>query len=450
MTDQLSLSRKLGFTVGDFACNLYWQSVSLYLLFYYTDVVGLSAAVAGGIYMAASIWDGATDPLMGMIADRTRTRFGRYRPYILFGGVPLGVSFLLMYYTPDWEGTALVVWIVATHLLFRTCYTVLSIPFTSLNARVTSSSSERSTLAGLRMIFATLAALLVASSTQPLAAAFGDGSEKLGYFAAAGVFALIATAIFPAVFRSVREPPIAGHERGNLGLRDYWTAVRRNRAFWVVMVAIACSVVCATSLGKSILYYFKYYLDDEASSGMALSINAGSGLVIIPMWIAISRLVDKRQAWFMATAIGLVGLGFFAVVDIRSSPLMIGYMVYMQVASLGLSMTFWSMLPDTVEYGEWRSGLRAEAMVFGLGQFFVKAFLGVGAGVFGVSLDLVGYVPNVAQSAETLSGLKQIMLMLPGIGMICGLAAMWFYPLKRGVHERIVAELARRDTATTL
>ncbi|HEX7034886.1 MAG TPA: MFS transporter [Pseudomonadales bacterium] len=444
MADRLSLGRKLGFTVGDFACNLYWQSVSLFLLFYYTDVVGLSAGTAGAIYMAASIWDGATDPVMGMIADRTRTRFGRYRPYILFGGVPLAVSFVLMYTAPDWEGTALVVWLLVTHLIFRTCYTVVSIPFTSLNARVTSSSSERSTLAGLRMLFATLAALLVASSTQPLAAAMGDGSAKAGYLLAAGVFALVATLVFPAVFLAVREPPVDGGERSPLSVAEYWASVRSNRAFWIVMLAIASAVVCSTALGKAVLYYFKYYLEDEGSSSLALSLNAASGLLIIPAWILISRFIDKRQAWFLATGIGLVGLGFFALVDIRSSPLMMAFLVYMHVASLGMSMTFWSMLPDTVEYGEWRSGLRAEAMVFGLGQFFVKAFLGVGAGLFGLALDLVGYQPNVVQSAATLAGLKQIMLVLPAVGMGCGLAAMWFYPLRGGVHERIVAELWQR------
>ncbi len=451
MNERLGLGRKLGFTVGDFACNIYWQSVSLYLLFFYTDVVGLSASVAGTIYMAASIWDGATDPVMGAIADRTRTRFGRYRPYLLFGGVPLGASFVLLYYTPSWQGVPLVAWIVGTHLLFRTCYTILSIPFTSLNARVTSSSSERSTLAGFRMIFATLAGLLVAATTRPLSLALGSGSDADGFLRVAALFALLATCIFPIVFGAVREPDSHASEATTLGPREYWQAVRSNRAFWVVMAAIAGSVVCTTALGKSILYYFKYYLDDEASSSLALSLSAASGLIIIPAWILVSRRIDKRQAWFVATGWGLAGLAAFSQIDIRSSGAMIAYMLYMQVAALGLAMTFWSMLPDTVEYGEWRSGVRTEAMVFGLGQFILKAFLGIGAGVFGIALDLIGYVPNQSQSASTLSGLKQIMVLLPGIGMILGLGAMWFYPLTGKTHSRLVSELrARRESNISL
>lgn len=445
--NQLSLARKLGFTVGEYGCNLYWQSLSLFLLFFYTDVVGLSAATAGLIYMVASIWDGAIDPVMGAIADRTRSRFGRYRPYILFGAVPLALCFALLYYNPPLSGSALVIWLLATHIIFRTSYTILSIPFTSLNARITSSSNERATLAGLRMIFATLAGLTIAATTQPLAAKFGGGAMDQGFLAAAALFGLIATIIFPLVFLAVREPEFNDAERAPARMVDYWGAIRANRAFWVVMITVTCAVICATAMGKSLLYYFKYYLQDEAASRMALSVVAASGLVIIPAWMLLTKFIGKRLAWFAATIIGLLGLVFFAVTDIRSPTAMTVFMVYMQVGVLGLMMTFWSMLPDTVEYGEWHSGVRAEAFIFGLGQFFLKVALGLGAGLFGVALDMVGYVPNVPQSASTLAGMKHIMLVLPAAGLTLGFIAMLFYPLKRGVHENIVEQLATRKLA---
>ena len=228
---------------------------------------------------------------------------------------------------------------------------------------------------------------------------------------------------------------------------DYWAAIRANRAFWVVMITVTCAVICATAMGKSLLYYFKYYLQDEAASRMALSVVAASGLVIIPAWMLLTRFIGKRLAWFVATIIGLLGLAFFAVTDIRSPTAMTVFMVYMQVGVLGLMMTFWSMLPDTVEYGEWHSGVRAEAFIFGLGQFFLKVALGLGAGLFGVALDMVGYVPNVPQSASTLAGMKNIMLVLPAAGLTLGFIAMLFYPLKRGVHENIVEQLATRKLA---
>lgn len=445
--NQLSLARKLGFTVGEYSCNLYWQSITIFLLFFYTDVVGLSATTAGLIYMVASIWDGAIDPVMGAIADRTRSRFGRYRPYLLFGAVPLALCFALLYYNPPLTGSALVIWLLATHIIFRTSYTVLSIPFTALNARITSSSSERATLAGLRMIFATLAGLTIAASTQPLAAKFGGGAMDQGFLAAAALFGLIATLIFPLVFLAVREPEFDDVQHAPARMVDYWAAIRANRAFWVVMITLTCAVICATALTKSWLYYFKYYLQDEAASRMALTVLAASGLVTIPAWMVVTRFIGKRLAWFLATIFALLGLAFFAVTDIRSSADMTAFMVYMQIGILGLMMTFWSMLPDTVEYGEWRSGVRAEGFIFGLGQFFLKVALGLGAGLFGVALDLVGYVPNVQQSASTLAGLKYIMLVLPAAGLALGLVAMLFYPLKRGVHENIVEQLATRKLA---
>jgi GPH family glycoside/pentoside/hexuronide:cation symporter len=445
--DQLSLGRKLGFTVGEYACNLYWQSLSIFLLFFYTDAVGLSAATAGFIYMVASIWDGAIDPIIGAIADRTRTRYGRYRGYILFGSVPLAAAFALLYYKPPLTGAALVAWMLIAHMIFRTTYAVLSIPYTSLNARVTSSSTERSTLAGLRIIFAVLAGMTIAFFTQPLVAAFGG--PKQGFFWTACIFAAMATVVFPLVFASTREPPEDRTAEPVLQLRDYWRSILVNRAFWVVMACIVCCVICSTTLTKSVLYYFKYYLNDESASRTALSLQSASGLVIVPLWMLASRWLGKRNAWFVGSALGLAGLAWFAVTEVRSVPLTIAFLVYMNVAVLGLAMTFWSMLPDTVEYGEWRSGRRTESFVFGLGQFFLKVSLGFGAGLFGWALDIVGYVPNVAQSDATLQGMKTVMVMFPSLGLLLGCAAMMLYPMRNGVHESIVQQLEERRRAAS-
>jgi len=442
----LGIGAMLGFAVGDYACNLYWQSVSIFLLFFYTDVVGLPAATAGMIYMIASVFDGAIDPLMGVLADGTRTRWGRYRPYLLFGAVPLGASFVLLYYQPPLQGAGLIAFVLVAHLSFRVTYTAVSIPYTSLTARITRSSDERSTLAAFRIMFATVAGLTVAMLTRPLASM---SVGPLGGFAVAALaFAAIATIILPAVFVAVREPPLEA-EPPRLHLCQHWQAVRGNGAFWVLMIGITMAVVCSTALGKSVLYYFKYYLHDEAGAQIALSVNAAAGLLIIPAWVVASRRVGKRGAWFIATAWGLAGLVFFAVTDIRSSALMTGFLVYMQVAVLGIAMTFWSMLPDTVEYGEWRSGLRTESVIFGLGQFFLKVALGLGAGLFGWALGHVGYVPNQPQTPETLAGLKTIMIVLPAFGVAASGLVMWFYPMRRDDHADIVRDIAQKTAAAT-
>jgi GPH family glycoside/pentoside/hexuronide:cation symporter len=445
--DKLSFGRKAGFTVGDYACNLYWQSLSIFLLFYYTDVVGLSAAVAGSIYMVASIFDGAIDPFMGALADRTRTRWGRYRPYVLLGAVPLGLAFCLLYYKPPLVGAALAIAILAVHLVFRIAYTTLSIPYTALNARITSSTSERSTIAGFRMVFATLAGLTVAFATQPLVSAFGAGDAAKGFFWTAACFALAATAIFPLVFAFTREP--AAQAESSLALRplDYWRSVGRNRAFWMVMAGVTLGVMSSTTLGKSLLYYFKYVLHDEAGARYALSLNAALGLAAIPAWVFYTRFVGKRAAWLTAAAWGLVGLAGFATLGAATPLQATIFFMFMQVSSLGVSFTFWSMLPDTVEYGQWMTSLRAEAFIFGLGQFFLKAALGLGAGLFGMALGGVGYHPNVPQTAATLAGMKAIIVIIPGVGLTGSALVMLAYPMGLGAHEKIVDDLMARGAA---
>lgn len=442
---RLSFARKLGFTLGDYACNLYWQSVSIYLLFFYTDAVGLSAGVAGLIYMIASIVDALLDPVMGSIADRTRTRRGRYRPYILFGCAPLGLTFALLYLRPPLAGLLLALWMMTSHIIFRFAYTALSIPYTSLNARLTDNADERSTMAGMRMVFAVLAGLTITSFTYPLVQTFGHGDAARGFTGAAIVFALLATAIFPFVYLNTREP--AEVDAPTVDLMGNWRAIAGNRAFWVLVLAACTAFVCSTALGKSVLYYFKYYLRDEAASRLALMAMSLIGLIAIPTWVLVTKLIGKRNVWFVATLWGLAMLAVFALVDIRSPGLMTLWLVSGGFATLGLSLTFWSMLPDTVEYGEWRGGARTESFIFGLGQFFLKAALGLGAGLFGWLLDLAGYRPNMAQSAHTLAGLKLIMIVLPGVGLIGAGLAMCLYPMRKGDHERIVEQLAQRALA---
>lgn len=444
---RLSAARKIGFTLGDYASNLYWQSVSIFLLFFYTDAVGLSAATAGLIYMIASIVDALQDPIMGTIADRTRSRWGRYRLYILFGCVPLAFSFVLLYWRPPFDGLVLVLWLLATHIIFRTAYTIVTIPYTSLNARLTDSSDERSTIAGYRMVFGVLAALTIIYFTFPLVTRFGGSDSTDGFTWAAAAFAIVATAIYPLVCLITREPPESSHAEATLDLAGSWRAVARNRAFWVLIAATVSAFVCSVALGKSVLYYFKYYLNDEAASRPALIGMSVVGLVAIPLWVWVTKFIGKRNAWFAGVVLNLIMLAVFAVVDFDSPLPMTIWLIASSIGSLGLALTFWSMLPDTVEYGEWVTGQRTESFIFGLFQLFLKAALGIGAGLFGWLLDAVGYVANAEQSPETLAGLKAIMIWLPGLGLAVAGLVMVLYPIKRGDHERIVEELAARGSA---
>jgi len=442
--DRLSLGRKAGFTLADFACNLYWPSLTLFLLYYYTDAVGLSAAAAGLIYMVASIVDAPMDPLVGVLSDRTRTRWGRYRPYILFGAAPLGLAFVLLYYRPPFSGVGLLVWLLAAHIIFRAGYTLVTIPYTALTARLTQSSAERSTITAFRQVWGTLAGMVVAVSVLPLVKQFGAGDVARGFFWVAVVFACAGTAIFPIVFLSIREPRTAADDAPPLSVVDCLRSLASNRAFWIVIVGTTVSVAGTTALGKSLLYYFQYDLHDVSAARWALLAMAAIGLPLAPVWMVATKAIGKRASWFSATAIGLSGLVTFALVDVKSVAVTICFFTYLQICLSGLNFLFWSMLPDTVEYGEWRTGLRAESVLFGFAQFFLKVAVGLGVGAFGVAFSLVGYHANVTQTPQTLHGLKLIMIAFPATGLILGALAMAFYPLDRGAHETIVRQLEAR------
>jgi GPH family glycoside/pentoside/hexuronide:cation symporter len=258
------------------------------------------------------------------------------------------------------------------------------------------------------------------------------------------VFALLATSIFPLVFLATREPAETQHEARKPPLGIYWRAVAKNRAFWILMLGIMIGATATTALGKSVLYYFKYIVGDEGGARYALSLKALSALAIIPCWVFVTRFIGKLGAWVGASIWGIAGALALLALDISTALAATVYFVLMHVAAVGKSLTLWSMMPDTVEYGEWKSGVRAESFIFGLGMFFQKVALGLAAALFGWALDLVGYVANTSQTPETLHGMKMIVVLLPGLSFAGSMLVMLFYPLKRGRHEEIVAEIAAR------
>jgi GPH family glycoside/pentoside/hexuronide:cation symporter len=448
MTERLGWKRIIAFGSGDFAFNLYWQSLTLYLLFYYTEAVGLSAAAAGLIYMVASIWDGIVDPLIGIAADRTRTRWGRYRPWLLLGAVPLGLGFALLYWPAPLQGGALVAAVMAAHLLFRSLYAAVNVPYIALTARITRSSADRANIAGARLVFATIAGVIVALATPRIATwVTGSPDAAQGYFVAAAIFAVLATPILFFVFATTREDgdeaaaePPASH---GLSLGN-WRGLFANRAFWTLVAASTLFIACYTAFAKSVLYYFKYILEAPDAGPTALALGGISGLVTIPTWMFVSRRLAKRTIWLVSCAIfggGLVALGLLRFDTVWQMNL---FVIFMQVGFQGIVFAYWGMLPDTVEYGEWQSGLRREGSLFGVALLFQKVALGLGAGLFGVALDSVGFAANQHQSAATIEGMRAIMIFIPMVGVLSAAALMALNPLRRGVHERIVAEIADR------
>ena len=445
-TAAMSFARKMALGAGDFGFNLYWQMASLYLLFFYTDVVGLDPAVAGTIYMAALIWDAALDPVIGMVVDRTRTRYGRYRPYMLFGGVPLALIFLSMFVGPSGDSARTVAYAAVMHVTFRTIYAVIAIPYAALFARVTHDARIRADLAGFRMIFATLAAVLVAGLTLPLVKGLATPeSPERGWIVLALIFGTIATLLIMLVAWAAKGYDVDEvDEAPRVALPVLLKSLATNRALLIVLGAVMIGSFSGTLFGKNLLYYFKYIVGNEDLAGAAMAMTAVVAALLIPVFAWIARTYGKRAAWMCGAIPGLAGLVLWHLADGGPVGWLFGALALCAVGTASYAVCFWSMLPDTVEYGEWRSGVRAESAVFGLAVLGQKMALGLGAGYLGIALTDIGYVANAAQTPETLEGIKDMMLWLPLAGGILSATLVAFYPLSLKAHAQMVEEIARR------
>jgi glycoside/pentoside/hexuronide:cation symporter, GPH family len=437
----MPLSMRLGYSVGDFGFNLFFTTASLYLLFYYTDVLGLPPATAGWVFAAALIWDAIFDPVMGYLATRTRTRWGRYRPYLLFGSLPLAFSWTLIFLPVSLEGTSLVIFAGATHILFRTCYAVVSMPYLALSAVLTSNSHERGILASLRMLAAATCGLLSAFFTLKLVALLGGGRE--GFFWVSILYGLTASIIFLIVFRTVREPAIAA-DAPSPNLRQTLEMLRSNRAFWVVCAAMLLGGIGGTTANKMLPYYFKYALGREDLIGPALGASALSIMISIPLWTWVMKRWSKRAMWIAGMVIGVTGYMLFWFAP-ENPKFLIPVLMLMGFGGGAGYIGFWAMMPDTVEYGEWRSGFRSEGGIFGIVTLIQKAALGLAAATLGELLGMIGYVANQTQSAEILWNMKAIMIIGPACFATAAAVAIAFYPISPRLHMRLVRGLQWRQ-----
>ncbi len=438
--------RRAAYGFGDFGFNLYWSSASMFLLYYYTDVLGLTATAAGLIFLIAMVWDGITDPIMGFIAERTRTRWGSYRPYILFGSPALAASIILMFYRPESEGTALILYAATTHVLFRTFYTIMSIPYSSLSARITRSGEVRNELSAWRMVSATSGGFFVAFLTLRLVGYFGQGDAAVGFFWTAVCYAALSLPIFLGLFLTTKEPDVDEVEMAAApDLPSAFISLRQNRAFVLVFAATSLLFIAGVLTSKTLIYYYKYTLGNEEASGTVLALMTGGAAIMVPLWAIVAAKISKRFVWQCGLIISLAVSVAIYLNPVETVPVVTALFAAGAIGSAASYLSFWSMLPDTVEYGEFHTGLRVESLAFGLMSFAQKVSFGFAAALLGLILDNIGYRANVTQSAETLAWLKIVMTLLPAGFLFIAVLLIMAYPIDNATHRRIRREIENRD-----
>ncbi len=427
--------RLLLFAFGDFAFNLYWQSVMLFLLFYYTDAVNLRIAVAATIYMIASVWDGIANFLAGIVVDRRQSKI-RYGPLLAVGGVPLGAAFVLAYLPPALPGFVGAAIVLAGQLLFRTAYAATNVPYLAMTARVSPDPGDRALVAGMRMLFGTSAAVIVALGTVPIGKWLTGASDApRTYLAAAVIFAVIGAAIMVLVGTTYRDCAILDRPPpGNV--KAALSSLARNRAFVALNSAMIAMIIAVTVLGKSVLYYFKYVLSDPQAGQLALASISAISAVAIPVWMFAGRFAGLRTLWLVATTLAMLGLAAFAMSDVRTPGGMQLFLIAMQVIIVGLHFVFWAMLPNTIEYGEQETGLHVEGAVFGVAALLQRIAIGIATAILGWTYATSGYVANVQQSPEMLSSMRTTVALVPLLFLGLSSVAMLFNPLGRATLSR--------------
>ena len=439
---KLTLKTRIGYGIGDIAICLYWSGVGLYLLYFYTDVVGISPSLAGLIYGIGMLWDAVTDPFMGYVAERTRTKWGVYRPYLLFGNVPLALSFVLLFWVPPFEGAMLFSFLLLSNLLHRTCFTIVSVPFSSLTPRITSDSQERTNLTGFRMLGAQTGTNLMALLAFPIIFWVGGEDESSGFLVLGAIAGISALAIHAVTFMTVKEPENdLGIERVGGSLAEAAQAVAKNGPFWLVFSATLIVGITTIFFGNNLIYYTKYALNLHEYQGTILFTSGIIAFLSIPIWWVISNRIGKKLTWLISSSITLIALVSFYVYPISQLNELLVLVGFIGFGSGAGGILFWSMLPDTIEYGEVHTGVRSESSLYGFMTFAQKGSIAFAIIILGLVLDAIGFQANEIQTESTIADMKAIMTLIPIVGIASSLVIIYFYPIDAKMHKELLRQL---------
>ena len=443
---RLPLREKVGYGIGDFGFNLYWANISAFLLIFYTDVMGLAAGAVGTMMLVTKLVDAATDPFMGAIADRTRSRWGRFRPWLLWGALPMAFAGVLTWTVPDLDGGGKLLWAYATFTLMMLAYTVLSMPYSALSGVMTADSQQRTTLISFRFIAAFAGTTVVNWLTLDLVRWLGRGDEPLGWQLTLGLYGVIAIACFATVFASTREriQPQAQHQ----GTMRQDVADLLNNRPWLVLFALALIIMVTIVMRSgSLVYYLKYYVARPELTGLFLgsySVALAVGAASTPL---LTRFVGKKRLLMcLMAAVGVLSCAMYLVPPDRIW-LMLALNILIGLLLGPKSPLAFSMYADCADHTEWKTGRRATAMTFAAAAFSQKFGGALASAAIAWMLAGMGYVANQAQSDASRLGIVLLLTVIPGVVALLAAWVMRFYPLDEAALGRVQAELQQRREA---
>lgn len=436
----ISVKEKIAYGLGDTASNIIFQTVMTFLMLYYTDVVGLDAAIVGTMFLAVRIFDAVTDPLMGAFADKTQTRWGHFRPYLLWLALPFAIISVLAFTTPDLEGTSKIIYCFTTYTLLMIAYTAINIPYCALGGVITADAKERVTVQSYRFVFGMLGGLIVAACTMPLVEFFGQGDDAKGYQMAMTVMSILGFVLFILCFLGTKERIEQPKEQSVPffeSLKHLWQNDQ-----WRILCLVALFLLSGQVLKFTLaVYYVKYYLGDESLMTPFITLGVLASMIGCAVAQPLAKRVCKIKAY--------ISLQVIAATICSLSYLIQPDQIYLAFAAFILWKFFldmatpllWAKMADTIDYGHDKTGVRITGLVYSGVIFFIKMGVALGGAFAGWLMAYYDYQPNVEQTEATQQGILLSFTLLPALGSYFAAAVMTKYTLNNKKLEDIQTKL---------
>lgn len=453
--DRLPTREYVGYALGDTASNLFFQTFNIFLTYYYVDVWGLPAAALLLMMPLVRLWDAVNDPLMGIIADRTRTRWGKFRPWLLWGALPYGICGYLMFAGPDFGPQGKLVYAYVTYTAMLMAYTVINVPYSSLLGVISPSSRTRTVASSFRFVGAFGGGLLISLLVRPLVKELGGGNETLGFQYTMAVFGVLSVLMFWTTFATTRErvAPPPQQQTNVLGeLRE----LLRNGPWMALLLATIFSTTFIALRSGSTLFYFKYCVGDDGTpvlfgqldrSTVFLASGMASMMLGTVCLGVFARKIDKKPLAVWLTSGTAVAYAVFFLLPVDNFGLLLAVNAVGTFCMGPTSALVWAMYADVADFGEWKFSRRSTGLVYSASLFALKSGIMMGGFVLPLFLHWFGFVSNVAQTATALLGIKLAFSIVPGVFAGLKALALAVYPLGQPEVDRIERELRARRGA---
>jgi len=449
MQQSLASKEKLAYGLGDAAANLIFQTQITFLMFFYTDVFRIGAGVAGTIVLVSRIFDAFNDPIIGAIADRTDSRWGRYRPWIACSSIPLAAALVLCYLTPEFGLSGKLIWAAATYNLLMVLYAANNIPYCALSGVMTADSVERTSLASWRFVCAMAAALVVNTFTLKLVDLFGNGDARVGYPATMAIWAVLAVIFFACTVAFTRER-IAPDARQQSSVWQDLIDLQHNKP-WLALFTLAVLIHIQLAMrGGAMLYYFHHYLTSPDLLGWIdnFGLFSGVGLIFTVIGVALAKPLvlrfGKRATFGICLFVSALLMGAFVFVPPDSVRLLFALQCVLQVVFGPTIPILWSMMADVADDFEWTTGRRSTALAFASIIFGLKLGLGVGSWLNGHLLQELSYSATGQISDATRQGIVKMISVFPAAVLMLGVFVLFGYRLDDRYMQQIEGDLAAR------